>query len=161
MKNVFVPFMNPEAYGRSTLENCSFIASSENPNPLMHGRGFVSRLSGSTSEAISMWIDMFAGRDIFTMKNGRLCLRFDPILPGWFFDENGEASFMFLSKCKVVYHNSLHLSTFGENRAVVQNIIVNGNKDWNITGNEITGDTAKAVRNGEIKNLDIFLGGTF
>ena len=43
------------------LENSSFIASSANPNPDIHGRGFVARLSGSTTEMISMWIEMFIG----------------------------------------------------------------------------------------------------
>ena len=36
-----VPFLDPAVYGRSVYENVSFIASSANPNPALHGRGFV------------------------------------------------------------------------------------------------------------------------
>ena len=64
-------------YGRSTLENSSFIASSVNPNPDVHGRGFVARLSGSTTEMISMWIQMMMGGKVFTYEDGKLALNFD------------------------------------------------------------------------------------
>lgn len=50
LKNALPPFMDPSVYGRSTLENSSFIASSVNPDESMHGRGFVARLSGTTAE---------------------------------------------------------------------------------------------------------------
>ena len=49
-----IPFLVPNMYGRSTLENSSFIASSVNPNPDIHGRGFVARLSGSTTEMLPL-----------------------------------------------------------------------------------------------------------
>ncbi len=38
--------MEPEVYGRSILENSSFIATSRNPDPQNHGRGFVSLFPG-------------------------------------------------------------------------------------------------------------------
>ncbi|PAM92997.1 hypothetical protein B4N84_20275, partial [Flavobacterium sp. IR1] len=44
MKQALIPFLDPEMYGRSILENSSFIASSANPNVDLHGKGFVSRL---------------------------------------------------------------------------------------------------------------------
>src|SRR5690606_1292871 len=46
IKTGMIPFMDPLVYGRSTLENVSFIATSNNPNPKNHGRGFVARLTG-------------------------------------------------------------------------------------------------------------------
>ena len=45
-----IPFQDEERYGRSILENSSFLASSANPDESIHGRGFVARLSGSTVE---------------------------------------------------------------------------------------------------------------
>ena len=42
-----VPFFDPDVYGRSLLENSSFIASSVHPDAALHGRGYVARLSGS------------------------------------------------------------------------------------------------------------------
>lgn len=45
-----IPFLNYETYGRSLLENSSFLVSSVNQNEKLHGRGFVARLSGATAE---------------------------------------------------------------------------------------------------------------
>src|SRR3989344_1069318 len=49
-KKALVPFQPAERYGRSVLENSSFIVSSVFPDPSYHGVGFVARLSGSTAE---------------------------------------------------------------------------------------------------------------
>ena len=45
-----VCFLKPAVYGRSVLENSSFIVSSAHPDASLHGTGFVARLSGSTAE---------------------------------------------------------------------------------------------------------------
>ena len=68
IKTSLIPFLDPAVYGRSTLENSSFIASSVNPDPHVHGRGFVARLSGSTAEFLSMWITMMAGKGYSVMR---------------------------------------------------------------------------------------------
>ena len=60
-KTMLIPFLKPETYGRSILENSSFIASSANPDPKIHGTGFVARLSGSTAEFIHILLHMTAG----------------------------------------------------------------------------------------------------
>ncbi|MGA0351841.1 MAG: cellobiose phosphorylase, partial [Acholeplasmataceae bacterium] len=39
-------YLDDQVYGRSILENSSFLASSRNPDPRLHGQGFVARLSG-------------------------------------------------------------------------------------------------------------------
>ncbi len=49
--------------------NHPFIASSVNPDPLTHGRGYVARLSGSTAEMLSIWFIMMAGDKVFSYKN--------------------------------------------------------------------------------------------
>ena len=65
LKTALPPFMDPQVYGRSVLENSSFIASSVNPNSLLHGQGFVARLSGTTAEFLSMWQLMMMGKEAF------------------------------------------------------------------------------------------------
>ncbi|MFR6563644.1 MAG: hypothetical protein ACLUR5_18340 [Eubacterium ventriosum] len=34
-------------------------------------RGFVARLSGSTTEMLSIWIEMFMGGKVFTYEDGK------------------------------------------------------------------------------------------
>ena len=55
MRRGLVPFLDPQTYGRSPLENSSFIVSSAHPDESLHGRGFVARLTGATTEFLSMW----------------------------------------------------------------------------------------------------------
>lgn len=105
-KKVLVPFFDAETYGRSPLENCSFIASSANPDESTHGGGFVARLSGAAAEFLSIWNVMMAGHKPFSMKEGRLCLELKPLLPEWLFDEENKVSFNFLGNTKVTYINS-------------------------------------------------------
>ena len=47
VQDALIPYQKPEVYGRSILENSSFLASSANPDPSVHGQGFVARLSGA------------------------------------------------------------------------------------------------------------------
>jgi hypothetical protein len=154
IKTAMVAFRNPEEYGRSILENSSFLASSENPNPKLHGRGYVARLSGSTTEAVSLWIGMFLGDKIFTYENGELKLHFGPKLAGWMFDEQGLASFTFLSKCKVTYHNPEHKATYGQDGAKITRIIITDTKE-EISGDCVSGALAEQIRNGEIKDIQV------
>lgn len=84
MKKTVVAFHPPERYGRSTLENVSFICSSVHPDTALHGRGFVARLSGSTAEWMEIWRTMWIGNQPFFMNDAKeLCLRFSPVIPKW------------------------------------------------------------------------------
>lgn len=157
IKSAMVVFLDPKQYGRSILENSSFLASSENPNPNLHGRGYVARLSGSTTEAVSLWIEMFMGNKIFTYSNGELQLRFDPKLAGWMFDEQGDASFTFLSCCKVTYHNPNHKDTYGDRPAKIEKIVITDTKEV-INNNYISGELAHRIRDGKVKDIVIHLG---
>ncbi|MBW6513195.1 MAG: hypothetical protein K0B87_00345 [Candidatus Syntrophosphaera sp.] len=132
-KQVFVPFFDPEVYGRSILENSSFIVSSANPDPSLHGNGFVARLSGATAEFIHILHLMTVGQNPFELDSaGELRLNLKPVLPGWLFtpearrsrlligdawqDVQFEAdtfSFMFLGKILVTYLNPSRKDTFG------------------------------------------------
>jgi hypothetical protein len=156
IKTALVAFRNPEEYGRSILENSSFLASSENPNPAIHGRGYVARLSGSTTEAITLWIEMFIGKKIFTYSDGELKLHFEPKLPGWMFDEAGDASFTFLSSCRITYHNPKHKPTYGKDAAKISRILI-ADTMQEVKDIVLRGKLAEAVRNGEIKEINVYL----
>lgn len=155
MKNALIPFQSPEVYGRSTLENSSFLASSSNPDEKVHGRGFVARLSGSTTEMISMWISMFLGKGGFTVNNGVLSFRLKPYLPGWLFDEDGYAEFNLLSRCRVKYHNPERKNTFGKDGVSVigMQLIYCDGKVVAVDGDTLTGNLAEDVRNGIVNGI--------
>ncbi|MFV0344299.1 MAG: hypothetical protein ACK5JH_15670 [Anaerocolumna sp.] len=153
--NVLIPFLSPGMYGRSILENSSFLASSANPNPEVHGRGYVARLSGSTTELLSMWIEMFMGNQIFTYEEKKLKLHFNPRLPGWMFDEKGEASFTFLSGCCVTYINPTKRNTYGVDAAKISEYVLDSGE--RIIGNVLSGETAIKVRSGLIDNIKVYM----
>lgn len=150
MKNVFIPFQDPAVYGRSILENCSFLASSANPDENLHGRGFVSRLSGSTTEVISVWANMFLGKTPFVYENGELGLHIKPMLPDFMFDENGVAEFNFLTTNKVVVHNPLKNDVYDKQ---VKYFVVDGVR---FDGDTVWGETAQRVRNQKQSKIEIY-----
>ncbi|TYB89641.1 MAG: cellobiose phosphorylase [Kosmotoga sp.] len=160
-RNVLVPFLSPEVYGRSPLENSSFIASSSNPDETIHGTGFVARLSGSTAEFLSIWKLMFVGNKPFTYENGQLVLRFKPILPGWLFDEKGKVTFNFQGKCKVTYYNPDKINTFDAKKSDIskwKTIVYNSNGDnIEFPDNKVYEPYSKLVRDGKIKKIDIHI----
>lgn len=88
-----IPFRDPMQYGRSPLENSSFLVSSAHPDASLHGRGFVARLSGATAEFLHMWTLMTAGPQPFVFENGALHLCLRPALPGWLFTPDGYFEF--------------------------------------------------------------------
>ena len=166
-KNVFVPFLKPDAYGRSTLENSSFIVSSVFPEKALHGNGFVARLSGSTAEFINIWLIMCAGKNPFYLdKNGNLCVEFKPILPAWFFTEKQEPgfrkstfSFKFLNKTLIVYHNPARKNTFGRSAAKIRTINMQYLDGQNIVQKtpQILPPYSYDLRSGRIARIDIEL----
>ncbi|MCD7764064.1 MAG: hypothetical protein LUI14_12905, partial [Lachnospiraceae bacterium] len=103
-----VPFLDPQVYGRSVYENSSFLASSANPDPRTHGRGFVAHLSGSTAEFIHMWTLMMFGKQPFAMdeKDKTLTLALSPALPAWLIPADGIVEARFLGNTTVRYHFS-------------------------------------------------------
>ncbi|RJP28669.1 MAG: cellobiose phosphorylase [Candidatus Omnitrophota bacterium] len=159
-KNVFIPFQDPERYGRSVLENSSFIVSSAFPDKRLHGNGFVARLSGSTVELINIWLIMSIGKEPFFLDNNKnLNLRLEPILPGWLFDKNGYYVFNFLSKTNITYYNKNKKDTFGKGGAQVKSIILysNGKKIVEIRSNIITSPFASQIRSNKIDKIEAFL----
>jgi hypothetical protein len=144
-----VCFMDPKVYGRSTLENSSFIASSVNPDPSVRGQGWVARLSGSTAEMLSIWAYMMFGKKPFIMTEGTLTLNLHPALSTDFF-KDGEVSFTFLGSIKVTYINSQNINTFDPSFAISK-YEVDG-KEYK----EISGKLAEKVRNKQVQNIKVY-----
>lgn len=159
IKTMLVPFMKPEVYGRSTLENSSFIASSANPDEEMHGRGFVARMTGTTAELLSIWFLMMAGESVFRYDGGELSLSLSPILPGWLFDEEGKVSFRFLGKTQVTYINPLKRNTYGENgvRPVKYAIRSDDGETVFISGSSVQAPYSEMIRNCKVKDIEVTL----
>lgn len=159
-KEVFIPFQDPRQYGRSILENSSFLVSSAFPDKRLHGNGFVARLSGSTAEFLEIWLKINTGiKPFFLNDKGDLNLCFTPILSGWLFDKKGQYSFNFLSKTKITYHNPKRKNTFGKNAAKVCKIAFmdTGGLPVEINSDTLKSPYAEKIRLRQIKNIDIYL----
>lgn len=154
-RNNCVAFMDPEVYGRSTLENSSFIATSCNPDPATHGRGFVSRLTGANTEYLSMWYIMMFGKKVFNMENSELTATFKPVLTADFFDENNEVSATFLGDVKVTYFNPNKKDTFATEVEFIEFNL--SGEDIKVEGSKLVGDYASKLRDGSIKSIKITL----
>lgn len=156
--DALIPYQDPAVYGRSILENSSFLASSANPDPSVHGQGFVGRLSGSTVEAVSMWLGMFLGNGGFFAEDGQVKLCLAPLLAGRMFDEEGEAAFMLCGKCRVTYHNGKKRNCYGPDGAKITHMAVHlDNEDIPVTGSVLDEALALAVRAGKVPAIDAWL----
>ncbi len=156
--DALIPYQDPAVYGRSILENSSFLASSVNPDPSVHGQGFVGRLSGSTVEAVSMWLGMFLGKGGFFAENGHVRFRFAPLLAGRMFDDAGEASFMLCGSCRVTYHNEAKKNCYGEDGAKAVRLLVHTEKEeLPVEGAVLEEPLALALREGKIPAIEVWL----
>ncbi len=174
-----VPFLDPEVYGRSILENSSFIMSSLNNDQKNHGRGYIARLSGSTAEYINMWSMMNFGSNPFNCENGELNFKPNPLLKGELFTKeekniclqlsevkkkcyNIEANSYacrFLAKTLLVYHNPERKNSYGKDKAEIRRYKLI-NKSGEIITREaesLKGSTAEKLRDGEFERIDIYL----
>ena len=182
-KSVLVPFLKPEQYGRSILENSSFIVSSAHVDTALHGRGFVARLSGSTAEFLHMWLFMNVGKNPFrVLPEQGLVLSFEPKLPEWLFtkkrafidftDQNQKAqtieipancyAFNFLGETLVVYHNDKRKNTFGENAVEIQRNVLQYKKDGktvDLASALIAAPYSEDIRKGKVARIDVYLEG--
>jgi len=178
-KNVLIPFQDSKQYGRSILENSSFIVSSANPNEKLHGRGFVARLSGSTAEFIHMWLIMNLGHNPFRIDSkGELLFQPAPILAHWLFSSQVKTiswnnlnqektiqlpshhfAFKILGQTLVVYQNVKGGDTFGP-KAVKPKKMTLENVDGTcleIEGDTLRGELALGVRQKKFTSILIEL----
>jgi len=177
-KQVLIPFQPPDRYGRSTLENSSFLVSSAHSDKSLHGQGFVARLSGSTAEFVQIWAWMGAGLQPFCHDQKRgLSLIFKPILPGWLFTRRGSVveyvnpggtrqtiefpaniyAFMFLGKVLVVYHNPKRKNTFDGLASQEITLTYLSGKVQKVNGAEIPMPYSQDVRERKVERIDVFL----
>jgi hypothetical protein len=178
-KTALVPFLDPAVYGRSILENSSFIASSAHPDEKIHGTGFVSRLTGASAEFLNIWRYMTAGqRPFFMNENNELNLELHPVLPGWLFTAQPKSTevfcgnqllkvdlpansfaFKLLGDTFTVYHNETRKDTFGDDGAKIKKIeLFCGDKVTAIDGSVIPQPYAQKVREGGFDRLEIYFG---
>ena len=158
LRQALVPFQDPAIYGRSPLENSSFIVSSAHPDESLHGTGFVARLSGSTAEFLSIWAMMMAGEEPFFVQDGELYLSFQPALPGWLFDEAGTVTFTFLGYTKVAYHNPGRADVFPNSGLSVTRVVlhIEDNRRVELRSGVIGSPYAEMVRRGQVHAIDVF-----
>jgi hypothetical protein len=150
--------------------NSSFIASSDCPDPQARGRGFVARLSGTTSEFIHLWQLLTVGRRPFTMNDGQLTFRLEPVLPGeWFTEKAVETRWdettitippqafacALLGNILLVYHNPAGQSTFGDKASRPVKYVLN--QKQTIEAAELTGELVENIRQRRINRLDVWL----
>lgn len=155
MKTSMPPFMDPEVYGRSPLENASFIATSNNPNPKNHGRGFVARLTGTTSEAITLFMLMMTGKKLFTFNHDVLSFGIHPLLTKDFFDEQHEVSYHLFETVKVTIKNPSMKDTFDLDP--VQYILKNSVDTVVIDGTHVDGHLAELIRKKHFDTISVIL----
>ena len=159
LKNCLVAFQDPARYGRSVLENSSFIASSAYPDKAIRGNGFVARLTGSTTEFLSIWLLMCLGKEPFKAAEGKLYFELNPVLPRWLFTVQNTFSFCLLGKTTVVYHNPKRLDTFGGRavRPAAIELKKKGRNDIKFTGGCVPSPFAERVRQGHYDRIDVNL----
>ncbi len=170
-ETMLVPFMEPNVYGRSILENSSFIASSDCPDPQARGRGYVARLSGTTAEFIHLWRLLTVGRQPFRMHNGQLTFALQPVLPGAWFTTDPSVTVRWnetdvsipkkafacalFGSILLVYHNPTGRNTYGSQAVRPVRYTVNTERILNAT--ELVGTDAEAIRQRRIRRLDVWL----
>lgn len=159
-KHQAIPFLDENTYGRSTLENSSFIASSKNPNEKVHGKGFVARLSGSTIEFISMWKLMFFGKNVFDLNKGELEFKPQPALPKYLLgnDDKITVSTTLLGTTKLTYVME-ELKDYIPGEYEVKEISIrfkDGRKD-SYKASTVTGAVASSIRNKEAESITVTL----
>ena len=148
IKTCFPCFLKPEIYGRSILENSSFISSSAFPDKRNWGRGFVARLSGSTAEFIDMWLTMILGYKPFSVnEKDELIFSLKPIINGEFFDKKGEFKAKLFSATDLVYMNKSKKSTYLSNMNIKKiEILWNDGSKETIEKDVIIGKSAEKIR---------------
>ena len=178
-QDILIPFLKPAQYGRSPLENSSFIVSSAHEDASLHGQGFVARLSGSTAEFLHMWLYMNVGKNPFYVDNNKLCLAFQPVLAGWLFTAHetqvdyfhpkeglqritlpkNTYAFNFLGHTLTVYHNPKRQNTFGPKKTQISEILLtysNRSRPVKITQAIIPEPYSQDIRNGQVERINAY-----
>jgi hypothetical protein len=176
-RHVFIPFLRPDQYGRSILENSSFLVSSVHEDSALHGQGFVARLSGSTAEFLSLWLCMNAGRHPFAFTSSEgLSLTLAPILAGWLFTAKASTlnysrtsdglekiplpanvyAFNLLGDVLVVYHNPGRRDTYRTNIREIRLTYPGTAQTVVIACATIPAPYASDIRDRQVRRVDVY-----
>lgn len=152
--NAAIPFLEEQVYGRSLLENSSFIVSSVNPNENIHGKGFVARLSGSTAEFLQIWQIMMFGEKPFYLENDQLVLELCPCIPSYILNGKNELDTTLLGTIPVHYEfNGLTELVPGQYVVDTIQIVEEGKEVYTVDC--IKGELAKKVREGKVSQIKV------
>lgn len=154
--HALIPFLKKETYGRSILENSSFIASSKNPDSKIHGKGFVARLSGSTVEFLNMWKNMMFGKKPFLFRDGELMVQFRPLIPEYLIGTDKKIHAEFLNQTEVIYELAEKKDYIPGNYKITEMVLFY--EDGTVTevvGDIICGQKAEELRYGKIKKVNL------
>ena len=158
-RDAAVPFLDPAVYGRSPLENVSFLASSALPDPADHGRGFVARLSGSTAEFLQIWQLMFFGPKPFTMTESGLACAFAPMVPAYLMPASGELHATFLGKIAVTYRcGGKEALIPGQYAVTAYTLTAQDGQTVRHAGPALPADLAEALRSGSFTAVEVEIG---
>jgi hypothetical protein len=180
VRNTLPPFLSADRYGRSTLENSSFIASSAYPDGTAHGQAFQPRLSGVTAEWLQIWTEMVCGGSPFYLgEDGGLNLCLKPALPEWLFTREAQQraywdrldgwnqieipkncfAFRFLSQVLVLYHNPGRKPSYGADAVSIAGgkVQYREGKVLRLEGDCMGSEIAHDVRSGLVKRMDFDL----
>ncbi len=176
-RSVLIPFQKPARYGRSILENSSFLVSSMHEDSALHGQGFVARLSGSTAEFLHMWLYMNLGPNPFTLgPKNELRLELKPVLPGWLFSKKASAitymnasqelekiqlpansyAFKFLGSMLVVYHNPKRRDTYKAKIKAIHLTYPHLPQPLVLAASSIPPPHAQDVRQKKLRRIDVY-----
>ncbi len=159
-----IPFRDAETYGRPTFQNCSFLASSAFPDKASHGRGFVARLSGATSEFLTMVYHLVFGPRMFKVMEGNIVFAPEPTLPREWFARQDEGKLLKgsvslrLFGVPVTFMNPKGKNTFGPGAVKPSAFewILEG-RFYESKGHHLTADASQALREGRLESLTVFL----
>ncbi len=157
-KSALIPFQPAARYGRSILENSSFLASSVFFDKGLRGNGFVARLSGATAEFLNILLIMNLGNEPFKMRAGSLIFSPSPILDKIFFTL-GHYTFNIFQNTFITYNNPKKQKTFGSGsvKPVSYKLrYVNGKKAA-IAARELGEPFSTDLRSGVIESVLILL----
>jgi hypothetical protein len=153
--------------------------SSLNSDEQNHGRGYIARLSGATAEYLQMWTIMAFGHQPFYYEDGSLIFRPTPVLKQTMFTteeqtielqisataqqtlllEKNTFTVRFLGHTVITYHNDHRKNTFGDDSATIDRYrlqYIDGSSQV-VNKPMLVGKLAEAIRNGNIKKVDIYL----
>ena len=150
--------MDPKIYGRSPIENSSFLATSSNPDPKKWGQGFVSRLSGSTAEMLSMWRYMFVGDHLFTMEDSQLAFELSPKLPKSFF-KDGIVETRLFNQTTIIYHLVDEIDTYDKKAYIDKMTLHTESEVCEVQGSKVLGKWTRDIRNGHVFKINVYIRG--